>query len=327
MVWFYIILAGIMCTILVNPMFWVRSISHLIYKIKSKAFINANPDKTKSDFDLPTEIVCLAQKDVCGYETLLGGIIAETVWFILGAFVAWIYFFLCVQDVGFVSLLSVMWIIPLFKIVVTLFLGCDYYFKAQVSKFITICVIFVISLAINIATPIYEFNNPKELTVSIIEPEVPKLFVDVAKTLESFQYTDETSEDGNLTKPVYRNGEVIYVLKSSNLYTESPGYISVKGDEVKFVEYELKYNPYTFGINNVTYVARQALPDKIFFGSSFSLQKDEDGTIYYASLYGNHSFLRAGKNIEGLVYVNAATGDVTTCTLEEIPDFMTGIAQ
>ena len=322
MVWFYIILAGVMCTILVNPMFWVRSISHLIYKIKSAAFFKANPDKKK--YDLPTKIKILEQNDICGYETLLGGIIAETVWFILGVFIAWIYLFLCVQDLGFLSLLSVMWIIPLFKIVVIIWWGCEYCFKNHVSKFVTICVVFVISLAINITTPIYEFNNPKELTVNIIEPEVPTLSVDVLKTLESLKFTDN---DDCLESPVYRNGEVIYVLENSKSYIESPGYISVKGDEVKFVEYELKYNPYILGINNVTYIARQALPDKIFFGSSFSLQKDEDGTIYYACLYGNHQFLRAGKNIEGMVYINAKTGEINTCRVEEIPSFMTGISQ
>lgn len=320
MVWFYIILAGLMCTILVNPMFWVRSISRLIYKIKSAAFFKANPDKLK--YDLPPKIVSLAQNAICGYDTLLGGIIAETVWFILGAFVAWIYFFLCLQDIGFLSLLSVLWIIPFYKIVVTLIWGCEYGFEEHVSKFITICVVFVISLAINIVTPIYEFNNPKELTVNIIEPEVPTLSIDVSKTLETLKFTD----DDCLDSPVYRNGEVIYILKSSDSYTESPGYISVKGDKVNFVEYELMYNPYICIKNNVVYVARQELPDKVFFGE-FSLQKDEDGTIYYACLYGKHSFLRAGKNIEGMVYINAATGDVTTCTLEEIPSFMTGIAQ
>lgn len=323
MLWFYIILAGLMCTILVNPMFWVKCVSQMRYKKKASAYLKANPEK--SNWDIPIKIKKFDKTYDWEYNTLAGAIIAEIIWFILGAALAWIYFFIGFQDVGFLSMLSVMWIIFLFKGVIIVMWRCtESEFEENLAYFITICVIFVISSGINIATPIYEFNNPKELTVNIIEPEVTTMSVDVSKTLETLKFTDDNAQ---LDSPVYRNGEVIYVLKSSDSYTESPGYVSVKGNEVKFVEYELKYNPYTYGINNVTYIARKSLPDKVFFGSEFSLQKDEDGTIYYACLYGKHSFLRAGKNIEGMVYVNAENGDVTTCTLEEIPSFMTGVAQ
>lgn len=323
MVWFYSVLAGILCTVLVNPMFWKRCISALMYKKKSKAYFNANPDANYHEINLPQDIRDLDMDGEWEYESFIGGIIAEIIWFLIGScFIGLVYFLLCLQDVGFLSMLSWIWLPAIFKFLVWFFLG---YLKddCSVSNIITMLVIFIISLAINVATPIYEFNNPKELTVSIVEPEVPTISVDISETLDKLKIAD----DATFSSPVYRNGEVIYVVESGDSYTESPGYVSVKGDEIEFVENRLKYTPYVDGVNNVTWVARQKLPDKIFFGNGFSFQKDEEGNIYYACLYGTHPFLRAGKNIEGMVYVNASTGDITICSLEEIPSFMTGISQ
>lgn len=323
MVWFYSILAGILCTVLVNPMFWKRCISALMYKKKSKAYFNANPDANNDEYNLPRDIRNLNMDGEWEYESFIGGIIAEIIWFLIGScFIGLVYFLLCLQDVGFLSMLSWICLPAIFKFLVWFFLG---YLKddCSVSNIITMLVIFVLSIAINVATPIYEFNNPKELTVSIVEPEVPIISVDISETLDKLKIAD----DATFSSPVYRNGEVIYVVGSGDSYTESPGYVSVKGDEIEFVENRLKYTPYVDGVNNVTWVARQKLPDKIFFGNEFSFQKDEEGNVYYACLYGTHSFLRAGKNIEGMVYVNASTGDITICSLEEIPSFMTGISQ
>lgn len=322
MVWFYSILAGILCTVLVNPMFWKRCISALMYKKKSKAYFNANPDANNSRYSLLQDIRDLGMSGKWEYETLIGGIIAEIVFFLIGIVSMLIYFFVCKQDIGFISFLSVA-CIPL-SVRMSFFVARAMLELGNISStLITAFVIFIISLAINVATPIYEFNNPKELTVSIVEPEVPTISVDISDTLDKLKIADDTT----FFSPVYRNGEVIYVVERGDLYTESPGYVSVIGDDVKFVENRLKYTPYVDGVNNVGFVARQKLPDKIFFGDEFSFQKDEEGNIYYASLYGTHSFLRAGKNIEGMVYVNASTGDVTICSLEEIPSFMTGISK
>lgn len=323
MVWFYSILAGILCTVLVNPMFWKRCISTLMYKKKSKAFFNANPDANNNEWKLPRDISNLNMEGEWEYESFIGGIIAEIIWFLIGSlFIGLVYFLLCLQDIGFLSMLSWIFLPAMFKLLVWALLG-SLKVEFSVSNIITMLVICVLSVAINIATPIYEFNNPKELTVNIIEPEVPTISVDVSGTLDKLKIADSTS----LSSPVYRNGEVIYVVKSGDSYIEAPGYVSVIGEDVKFVENRLKYNPYVSGVNNVVFVARQKLPDKIFFCDDFSFQKDEEGNVYYACLYGTHPFLRAGKNIEGMVYVNASTGEITTCSLEEIPSFMTGISQ
>lgn len=322
MVWFYSILAGVFCTVLVNPMFWKRCILTLMYKKRSKAYFDANPDANNLEGNLPRYIRDLDIKGEWEYETLLGGIILESICFLVGAISILIYFFVCKQDIGFVSVLSIVFIPLAFRMLTYIF-RLYAYLDNLGSGFVTALVIFLISISISIATPIYEFHNPKELTVSIIEPKVPTISVDVSETLDKLKVADDT----NLSSPVYRNGEIIYVVKSTDGYTEAPGYVSLKGNEVKFVENKLKYTPYVDGVNNVTFVARLKLPDKVFFGDEFSFQKDEEGNIYYASLYGTHPFLRAGKKIEGMVYVNASTGEITTCSLEEIPSFMTGISQ
>lgn len=321
MAWFYIILAGILSTILVNPTFWIKCVSQLIYKKKSEDFLKNNPDKNK--WNLPDEITKFDKINDWEYKTLIGGIIGECIWFILAAGIVWLNFLIGYAEITFLSMLSQIWLVLLFKALIVLgyrYAECE--LEENIANFITICVIFVISAGINIATPIYEYNYPQVLTINIIEPEVPTISVDVVKTLETLELTD----DCYLDTPVYRNGEVIYVLENSDSYIESPGYVSVKGDKVKFVEYDLKYNPYTCGINNVKSVARKQLPTKVFF-DDFSLQKDQNGTIYYACLYGTYQFLRAGKNIEGMIYIDAKTGYITTCSLEEIPSFMTGISQ
>ena len=322
MVWLYSILAGFFCTLLINPLFYKRSIYALIYRNRAKAWLNANAEKNVSKFNLPSDI---KKYDVTGkweYDTIWGGIIAELIWYVVGFcyFKFFIFGLLCF-DINFLSVISCMWAPFLVKVIIS---GCYYLLvEDKYSLLVLSLIMFVISVTVNITSGLYNFYNQKELSTVIIEPDVPVISEDISKTLENIQITDQ---DEKLLTPINRNGEIIYVLKNRESSSESAGYIEVKDESVKFVKYKFKYTPYTESSNAVKYRVREIIPDKIIFGD-FSLQKDEDGTIYFACLYGHHTFLRGGKALEGMVYVNAETGETYTCTLEDIPSFMTGICE
>lgn len=307
LLWFgYSFLGGLMCTSLINPVFYIRLVKTILYRIKKEKAYD-----TEGEWE---------------YDTLGGGITAEVTCFLCGfLFIGIIYFGVCLQDITFWSMISVIWIPVLLKGIISMlkYQECN----NTVSEIVIFVLIFVISIGVNTISSIYEAVNPQKLTVNLIEPDVPKMAVDVTTMLDKFNISDSDLRD-----PVYRNGEIIYVLENDTTYISSPGYISVKDDEVKYVKYDLNYKTSdpdvggAFGTNYVEYQARKILPDKVFFGN-FSFQKDDEGNVYYACLYGTHKFLRAGRNIEGFVYVNASTGEVKTCALEEIPTFIVGIAK
>ena len=323
MVWLYSFLMGIFCTVLINPMFYKRCIFALLYKKKSDSWLTTNADKFATLYNLPKDIKRYNVKGIWEYETLLGGFIAETIWFLIGFCYARIIIFgFMAIDLSFLAVLYCMWAPTILKLLYTLIKHC---IIEENNEWVAICpaVAFAISVILIITSSIYDYNNQKELSCVIVEPDVPVISVDISKTLDNLQISDSSDE---LKPPVYRNGEIIYVLKNGDGASESAGYISVKGEDVKFVKYKLKYTPYTESTNAVKYKVREAIPDKIVFGD-YSLQKADDGTIYFACLYGHHTFLRGGKEIEGMVYVNATTGETYICSLDDIPSYITGITE
>ena len=323
MVWLYSFLMGIFCTVLINPMFYKRCIFALLYKKKSESWLRANADKSVSLYNLPKDIKRFNVEGKWEYETLWGGFIAETIWFLIGFCYARIIIFgFFAIDLTFLAVLYCMWLPTVLKLLYTVINHC---IIVEYDEWVAICpaVAFAISFILIISSGIYDNNNQKELSSVIVEPDVPVISVDISKTLDNLQISDKYDK---LEPPVYRNGEIIYVLKNGDSSSESAGYISVKGEEVKFVKFKLKYTPYTESTNAVKYKVREAIPNKIVFGD-YSLQKAEDGTIYFAFLYGHHTFLRGGKELEGMVYVNAETGETYTCSLEDIPSFITGITE
>ena len=84
MVWLYSFLMGIFCTVLINPMFYKRCIFALLYKKKSESWLRANADKSVSLYNLPKDIKRFNVEGKWEYETLWGGFIAETIWFLIG---------------------------------------------------------------------------------------------------------------------------------------------------------------------------------------------------------------------------------------------------
>ena len=144
MVWLYSILAGFFCTLLINPLFYKRSIYALIYRNRAKAWLNANAEKNVSKFNLPSDI---KKYDVTGkweYDTIWGGIIAELIWYVVGFcyFKFFIFGLLCF-DINFLSVISCMWAPFLVKVIIS---GCYYLLvEDKYSLLVLSLIMFVIS--------------------------------------------------------------------------------------------------------------------------------------------------------------------------------------
>lgn len=180
----------------------------------------------------------------------------------------------------------------------------------------------LISIALLVHQPIYEFTHPKETTITIMEEEeVPTLTVDLAETIEKV-----TALEGYTYRTPIKRGDKIIIPMDRDDSASIVGYALIENDELKFVDKELKYTPYQFDEREVTWVTRKVLPDKVFF-SDWSFQLSDTKDVYFVRVYGEYACLRAGRNIEGIVSVNATTGEVTTYSLDEIPSWVDGISE
>lgn len=185
--------------------------------------------------------------------------------------------------------------------------------------------IFCISLGCGIAGSLYNFNHQQEATTFIQEDEVPVISVDTLETLQK-EVIIEGYTTGNA---IYRNGNIIVPISRENNVSYA-GYVIIEDNEPHIVTKTLRYTPEHDTANDPCMVARNNLPTKIFFGNwSFQLKPIENGDdeVYYVCAYGHYKWLRAGRVVEGLAFVNAETGDFTTRSIKDVPDWITGISE
>lgn len=108
---------------------------------------------------------------------------------------------------------------------------------------------------------------------------------------------------------------------------ETPGYFMVSATDSSsnpvFIKQPMSYTPSSFFNKDVTRYMRLNNPNLIFYGD-VQLEIDEDQIPYYIRSYGSFITARDGFKVEGIVMVNAQTGQMNSFTLEEIPDFIDG---
>ncbi|RSL34184.1 hypothetical protein D7Z54_06360 [Salibacterium salarium] len=104
-----------------------------------------------------------------------------------------------------------------------------------------------------------------------------------------------------------------------------PGYIKVSAEnpnaEAQLVDdYEMKYVPSAFLNENLERHVRQKYEDVILMGASF--EPNDDGKPYYAYSYAYYNHYRAGPDADGVILVDAETGEMEKYDLGEQPEFV-----
>lgn len=132
------------------------------------------------------------------------------------------------------------------------------------------------------------------------------------------------------------NGEALYVapIEVSGFFKARkaetiPGYVTMSGTnpdaEAKLhLGYKMKYVPSMFFGNNLERVVRQAEPNLIFKGKP-KFEVDDKGKPYYTMTYGEFISGRSGFEIEGVVVVDAQTGEVKRYDKGKAPKFIDGV--
>ncbi|MGQ0422350.1 DUF3981 domain-containing protein, partial [Bacillus sp. HC-Mk] len=108
-----------------------------------------------------------------------------------------------------------------------------------------------------------------------------------------------------------------------------PGYVTMSGTnpdaEAKLhLGYKMKYVPSMFFGNNLERVVRQAEPNLIFKGKP-KFEVDDKGKPYYTMTYGEFISGRSGFEVEGVVVVDAQTGEVKRYDKGKAPKFVDGV--
>ncbi|PYZ97747.1 hypothetical protein CR205_03910 [Alteribacter lacisalsi] len=110
-----------------------------------------------------------------------------------------------------------------------------------------------------------------------------------------------------------------------------PGYIKISAedpnDQAELVDgYEMNYVPSAYFGSNAKRMVRQAHEDIIIVSESF--EPDDEGHPYYVFSYGYFEFFRHGNKADGVVVLDAVTGEMERYSLDEMPEFIDqGVAE
>ncbi len=130
------------------------------------------------------------------------------------------------------------------------------------------------------------------------------------------------------------NDEFVYIapVEFSGLFKwwtgkTTPGYFTMSAtdsaDNPKFIKAEMTYTPSSFFHKQVERHVRMKMPNLIFYGD-IQLEIDDEGKPFYVRSYGKFITARDGFDVQGIVMVDSATGDVTKYALSEVPAFVDG---
>lgn len=322
------LIGGLLCTLFINEYFirqFFRGISISFGKTPlSEKDEDGRPQKA---FDF----------NFYGKGDAISFLIEQAIFFIIGFVIllCWYYFAAADRTIS-QFFISTGWLIGIIHIINWVVLAMindssrlfkEYNFPKGLTRSALILSIglFVISCGGGIAGSIYNFNHQQETTTFIQEETVPVISVDTLKTLENemlvdgYELDSALNRNGKVVIPMKRDGNVSYV-----------GYVVIENDQPSIVPKTLRYTPNQSGTNHPSLIARNIMPTKIFFGNwSFQLKPNENGEddVYYVCAYGTFKWLRAGRNIEGMMLINAETGEFSTCPIDEVPNWINGVSQ
>ncbi|MFZ4450766.1 hypothetical protein [Salibacterium aidingense] len=104
-----------------------------------------------------------------------------------------------------------------------------------------------------------------------------------------------------------------------------PGYIMVSAEdpnaEAQLVDdYNMKYLPSGFLEDNLERHVRQSYEDIVLMGASF--EPNDEGKPYYAYSYAHYDHYRSGPDADGVILIDAETGEMEQHELGEQPEFV-----
>lgn len=185
----------------------------------------------------------------------------------------------------------------------------------------------VVKVEKDISEPFTENDQPFTVPPKTAENKMKKVFGDIPKVAYF--------ELGELT-PQMVNGEALYVapIEVSGFFKARkaeriPGYVTMSGTnpdaEAKLhLGYKMKYVPSMFFGNKLERVVRKAEPNLIFKGKP-KFEVDDKGKPYYTMTYGEFISGRSGFEVQGVVVVDAQTGDVKRYDKGQAPKFIDGV--
>lgn len=255
--------------------------------------------------------------------------VIQIITLVIGLIIFSLWYTLVLPDFTFSEFLATGWLIGLIHLLCWLVTSeCDVFGYSDAAILFDILAIFfgitlfALSLIFNIASGCYGFFNQAQANTFIKETEIPVVNVDVLESLNN-----ETVLQGySFQDAIYRDGRVIIPM-SRGENVEIAGYVEIEDNlKPQVVMKTLRYTPYNTSVYHPSWIARQALPNKIFFGN-WSFQLTPDGDVYFVQMYGTHAWLRGGRNIQGIVMVNAENGNVSTCSVSDAPTWIEGISE
>lgn len=320
------IILAILGTLLVNPTMYYHFFSRrLNYKKKLAEY-------EKEIAEHPNNYIIKPERSIFD---------AFPIWLIVGQIVAFIASFgFCLwgfysgtpMAIKYSAILSYMWVpglCQLINFIIYVMTDGDTSFDGYISNSIYwTCLILagifiVVSIGVGIHIGVYNYQHTYDDITFMEENYEEYPTVDETTLLQ----TSNLAAGSELYSPIYRNGNWIYpVVNSSNV--ASSGYLVVDSAEenISFVPKDISYSPWLSTANGVQRVARRYAPSAVFFGNvSFQIEP-ETGDIYFAQFYGDYACFRAGRKVEGVILVNASTGECVQYLMKDIPDWVTGVS-
>lgn len=260
---------------------------------------------------------------------ILGQFFAFFVTFAFSIFVLYFYGTIAVK---WSTILAYLWIPAIVQFLSFFFVWDDNKscFKSSIENsiailsFILTVIFLVIPIAIGIHKGAYNYLYPYDDITFMEENYEGTPVVDVTELLEKANLADGSS----LKEPIYRNGNWIYPVANDNSHVTSSGYFVVNstGENITFVKKDIVYSPWITSRNSINLTVRRKLPSAVLFGDSTFQIEPETGDIYFCTFYGDYAFFRAGRIVNGAIMINATTGEYTCYSLDELPDWISGIS-
>lgn len=206
------------------------------------------------------------------------------------------------------------------------------YFRKKCFKFcniprfsLIIAFIFLaISAFIGIHKNIYEYFHQNN-SITYMDDDISQI-PNISDTILP-EYAN-IIEGSKLGKLVYRNGHWIYPIVSNSSNASSSGYLVLSSDNqfIHFEAHDIIYSPWTESKTNVYLIARDLLPSKVLFGDASFQIKPDSNDVCFAIFYGDYACIRAGRQVEGVIIINASTGEHELYPASQIPTWITGIS-
>lgn len=319
-IWVMVCIGGLLCTQIANPFFWYRIAKSVIeYNHAMQRFHKQLNGRTKPEY-----------RDYLENEeigNIMAMVVGNIICFVAGSVLLWLMYYFGASDRTFSMLFATTWFFAIGNFISTYITFCEARtFKAieYLQAWACAIVMFVIFIALLIHGGVYNFITHVNANTFLTEAKVPVISTDVINTLEK----EVLIQGYTIREPINRNGKVIYPLSRSDSDNVSiVGYVELGTDGTPIIVLkDLHYTPYQSGSQNIKYVARDYLPTKQFFGT-WSFQLSPEGDVYFAQMYGKFASLRGGRIIEGLLLINATTGECSTYQLNEVPNWINGISE